>query len=237
MTYNRTALKEGAKEAVRGIEPHPAYTTFVYLLLSNIIAWLIMSLSGYASYYTALLSDPEHAEAILMAWLSRPANISGWIVVIALGLASTLLALGWLRYCMKLSKREQGSTADLFSCVKLWGKGIVIGILIGIFTTLWYLLLIFPAFIAVYRYSQAFYILLEHPEYTPLQCIRESKRIMRGNKWKLFVLQLSFIGWGFLISLTFGILGIWKNAYINVSYVRFYEYVRDANAQEFPVNS
>lgn len=31
-----------------------------------------------------------------------------------------------------------------------------------------------------------------------IQCIKESFRLMKGNVWRLFVLQLSFIGWGIL---------------------------------------
>lgn len=41
----------------------------------------------------------------------------------------------------------------------------------------------------------SYYILVENPDYTASEALRESKRIMKGQKLKLFVLWLSFIGW------------------------------------------
>jgi uncharacterized membrane protein len=234
MTYNRVALKESAKQTLRDAKPHPAYITFVYMLLAAIIGVLIVSLSGYYEYYMTVLSNPYDPDFVLEALQNIHPTIAGSLVIVVLSLAATLLELGWRRYCMKLSKREQGSVSDLFSEVRLWGKAILISLLTSLFIFLWSLLLYIPGIIAAYRYSQALYVLLEHPEYGPLQCIRESKRIMRGNKGKLFVIQLSFMGWAILISLTWGILGIWKYSYIYVTYVRFYEYVRDVNADSAP---
>lgn len=36
----------------------------------------------------------------------------------------------------------------------------------------------------------------EHPGLTANEAITESRRIMDGNKWRLFCLDLSFLGWG-----------------------------------------
>jgi len=243
MTYNRSALKIGAKEAIRGVEPHPAYITFVYLLLSFIISTLIQVISGYWDYtnftsdhYFEIMGNPYNTALMEEALSKIKFTPLSTIVVIALALATILLTIGWLSYCLKLSRKEQTSISDLFSGVKLWGKAILVSILIGIFTFLWTLLFFFPGVIAAYRYSQAYFILVEHPNYSPLQCIRESKRIMRGYKWKCFVLNLSFIGWSILITLTFGILGIWKQAYIDVTRTRFYEFVRDINSDGAPAD-
>ena len=80
------------------------------------------------------------------------------------------------------------------------GKTILLQIVTTIFIFLWSLLLIVPGIIAAIRYSMAFYILADHPEYTVTQCINESKARMRGNCGKYFVMILSFIGWAFLAS-------------------------------------
>jgi len=47
-------------------------------------------------------------------------------------------------------------------------------------------------------YSQGFLVLADNPDWTARQALRESKRIMRGWRGDLFVLTLSFIGWGLL---------------------------------------
>lgn len=46
----------------------------------------------------------------------------------------------------------------------------------------------------VFRYAMTNYILLDTGK-SGLEAISESKRMMKGNKWKFFVLHLSFIGW------------------------------------------
>ena len=45
------------------------------------------------------------------------------------------------------------------------------------------------------------YIMSEHPSLTANEAITESRRIMNGNKWRLFCLDFSFIGWELLCSL------------------------------------
>lgn len=85
-------------------------------------------------------------------------------------------------------------------------KAFMLQFLITIRVALWSLLLVIPGIIAAYRYSQAFFVLADHPEYTATQCINESKRLMNGNKWRLFCIQFSFIGWSLLASVPSGLL-------------------------------
>lgn len=46
------------------------------------------------------------------------------------------------------------------------------------------------------------YLLADNPQMTKEQAFAESKRMMQGQKWKAFVLDLSFIGWYILSGLT-----------------------------------
>lgn len=51
------------------------------------------------------------------------------------------------------------------------------------------------------RYAMAPYIMMENPQTGVFEAITRSKQLMVGNKGKLFVLQLSFIGWELLLAL------------------------------------
>lgn len=73
---------------------------------------------------------------------------------------------------------------------------------------LWGCLFIIPGIIKSYEYSQVTYILSENPDISAKEALRQSKAMMKGNKWKAFVLDLSFLGWDILSMITFGILGI-----------------------------
>ncbi len=77
-----------------------------------------------------------------------------------------------------------------------------------IFLFLWFLLLIIPGIIKAYEYRMIPYILAEHPDMPRKEVFYYSKMMMKGNKWKAFVLDLSFIGWWILSALTLGILSI-----------------------------
>lgn len=68
--------------------------------------------------------------------------------------------------------------------------------------------------VAQYRYAMSDYILAENPEMSPSDALAESKRMMHGNKWRLFCLELSFIGWGILCLCTCGIGFLWLSPYM-----------------------
>ena len=57
------------------------------------------------------------------------------------------------------------------------------------------------------------FILAEHPELTASEAIARSKEMMSGNRWCLFCLHFSFIGWDILSSLTLGIGNLWLRPY------------------------
>jgi len=73
-----------------------------------------------------------------------------------------------------------------------------------LFTLLWALLFVIPGIIALLRYSQAFFILVDDPAKGVMQCINESKQLMVGNKGTYFCLILTFIGWALLTGLAIG---------------------------------
>ena len=55
--------------------------------------------------------------------------------------------------------------------------------------------------VKAYSYAMTPYIMAEHPGLTANEAITESRRIMDGNKWRLFCLDLSFLGWELLCTL------------------------------------
>lgn len=105
------------------------------------------------------------------------------------------------------------------------GGNIVLALLIGLFTFLWTLLFIIPGIVMALGYSMAFYIKADHPDYDWKMCINESKRIMKGNKGRLFVLQLSFIGWYIVGALCLGIGTFWVVPYQAAAEAHFYQVI------------
>lgn len=62
--------------------------------------------------------------------------------------------------------------------------------------------------IKYYAYRMVPYILAENPQATPSEAILLSRQMMAGQKWRCFVLDLTFIlHWSFLPTLLANILG------------------------------
>lgn len=104
-----------------------------------------------------------------------------------------------------------------------------------LYTVLWTLLLIIPGIVKSYEYEMIPYLLAENPQMTKEQAFAESKRMMTGQKWRAFVLDLSFIGWNILSALTLGILGIfYVQPYMDATHAALYEALRYGNPYGAP---
>lgn len=98
----------------------------------------------------------------------------------------------------------------------------ILGLLISIYTFLWSLLFFIPGIIKSISYSMAYYIMIDNPSITATEAINRSRKMMYGHKMQYFVLQLSFIGWILLSSLTCGILLLWVMPYMRAASTNFY---------------
>ena len=110
----------------------------------------------------------------------------------------------------------------LFSGYEYYLKGFVISLLTSIIVMVGCILFIIPGIIFSFMYSQALYIYIENPEMGVIECLRTSRLAMNGHKVDLFVLNLSFIGWGILCVLTLGILSLYVVPYVGTTLVNFY---------------
>lgn len=107
-------------------------------------------------------------------------------------------------FLLTFVRTRQADNALMFEGFSRFGKVFILSLIIAIKVILWSLLFIIPGIIAGIRYSMAYYVLADNPDYSPTQCIEESKRLMIGNKMKYFCLNLSFIGWYILASIPAG---------------------------------
>lgn len=140
------------------------------------------------------------------------------------------LAYGMADFTLKVVRKDESkSTADLFKGFSnQFGRSIVAFILEAVYLALWFLLFIIPGIIKSFSYSMTFYLLHDHPELEGNDAITKSRELMKGHKWDLFVLRLSFIGWILLSCLTFGILAIlFVNPWMSVAQAKFYESIKE----------
>lgn len=173
---------------------------------------------------------PRAVQRTLMALSNFLASDAGTTVMILLAIAGVVLfvigggiQLGLIRYNLDLLTRENPPAfLTLFSRMSIFGRALGLRLMTGILTGLWSLLFVIPGIVAAYRYALAPYLMAEHPEMGVMEAISQSKALMRGNKWRLFCLKLSFIGWGILSTLTLGIGDLWLAPYLNAAKAAFY---------------
>ena len=109
-----------------------------------------------------------------------------------------------------------------------FGGLVLLGFLQALFLTLWSLLFVVPGIIKSYSYSMAFYIKNDDISKDWKTCINESRAMMNGKKWKLFCLDLSFIGWYILGSLCLGVGVLFVIPYHEMARANFYEELKVA---------
>lgn len=152
-----------------------------------------------------------------------PFVASTFSTLLTIALLPLTVAVYW--FFLTLVRNENPNIYKVFSIYKD-GKNtlklIFASILQGILIFLWTLLLIIPGIIKSMSYSQMFFLLRDFPELTTLEAISESKKRMKGLKWKYFLMHLSFIGWGILCLFSIGIGFLWLIPYIGTTMAIFY---------------
>ena len=142
------------------------------------------------------------------------------------------MEVGYARYNLELVDREGAKIESLFTYFYNWKTTAASRFLRGLYTFLWSLLFIIPGIIAAYSYAMTGYILAEDPELTAGEAISRSKEMMSGNRFRLFCLQFSFIGWEILSALTLGIGNLWLRPYKQAAVAAFYREI--SGTEYFP---
>lgn len=113
--------------------------------------------------------------------------------------------------------------ATLFEGFKDYTRVLGTMMLMFVYVVLWSFLFLIPGIIKSYSYYLTPFILKDRPELSYNAAIEESMRLMDGHKMQLFLLQLSYIGWGLLCIITCGIALLWVAPWMQMAYVDFYE--------------
>lgn len=106
-------------------------------------------------------------------------------------------------------------------------KGISVYVIMTISIMVGIIFLIVPGIIISLMFSQAIYVLADNPEIGIIEALKESVRMTKGYKWKMFLLQLSFLGLIILGMITLGIGLLWVMPYMQVTMAEAYIYLKN----------
>lgn len=103
--------------------------------------------------------------------------------------------------------------------------------------SLGYIVFVIYAMVAVFwkllQYSLFYFILADNDNVGVIDALRISRRMTKGYKWKLFLLELSFIGWILLSVLTCGILYLWILPYYNMAMTNAFMFLKRTDEERF----
>ena len=227
---NASSFRQQAREALSGNWPTAIITTLVAGLLGgsmfvqqtgmNLVTTSQQTVQNQDIQYN--LPDGGYGSNALLG-----AAVLGGSLVLIISLAQFLIggfvSLGLIQFNMNLIDKKPVDFMDIFSKSDMFVKALFLRLRLTVFIFLWTLLLIIPGIIKSYSYSMSGFIMTENPEITSKEAIEVSMKMMAGNKWRLFCLQLSFIGWYILGLMACGIGVFFVQPYVNAAIAAFYD--------------
>ncbi len=157
------------------------------------------------------------------------------IVAVAVGIAFDAFLINPIEVgCTRFFTRNLNQKANVAEIANAFDNNYINVVkttfLRDLYTALWTLLFIIPGIVKSYEYRMIPYILADHPEMSTKEVFAKSKELMQGQKWRAFVLDLSFIGWEILSLFTVQILGIfYVSPYRNMTNAALYERLEYGN--------
>ena len=232
MNWDIATLKGMAKNALTGSYWKSVLAGFLLMLCS-------------ATAFSGTSRGAEQFESTTDIEIFEQLNNNPYFGVIAMVIAAVALLAGIAGLALRIlvmNPLEIGIRRyfmeDLYAPCELdrltygfkmnYANGIITMLLRTVFTALWTLLLIIPGIIKSYEYRMIPYILAENPDLEWREVFSISRRMMDGEKWNAFILDLSFLGWAFLSAITLGLVGIfYVNPYKGLTDAALYMALRE----------
>lgn len=174
-------------------------------------------------------AEESPAYAASVAFIAVVIFVIVFLIVLAIALVwatfiTNPVQMGCDRFFFKTLNQKAEVKEVAFAFDRNYKNVIKILFFRSLYTALWSLLFWIPGIVKSYEYRMIPYLLAENPNLTKEQAFEMSKQMMTGNKWKTFVLDLSFIGWDFLSICTVGILDtFYVGPYRNLTNAALYE--------------
>lgn len=217
--WTRAQLKTNAK----GVLQNNYWVSFAAAVTPMIFAGILsffMSLFFGATTYSFSTSSSGYYYS---ASVAPGMGFLGFLLAIALvAFVYGPLNIGVSRFFIQAAKGDCQYMYVFSGFQQNYMKNVINMFMYGLFIFLWSLLFFFPGIYKMYQYYMVPYLLAENPDMDYKQAIELSKAMTQGDKWNIFVLNLSFIGWLMLGSLACGVGQLFIYPYINGTDAQLY---------------
>lgn len=211
--------------------------------VSAVVVALLMGIFGTVSGESSARRVSENSDiysgnlfnvGMITGLLAGIATVVILIVLVAKVFVGNLLKMGGYRFFI-LNQTAQPGIGTLLDGFR---SGHYVNIVLtmflrDLFTALWSLLLVVPGIVKHYEYLMVPYIIAENPAMDYKEAFQISKQMMDGEKMEAFIMDLSFLGWYLLSTVTCGLLAIfYVNPYVQASFAEMYTFNKQKAYQD-----
>ena len=206
--WSRKELKENAKVSLKA----NYWKAFLASLITAILG------GGFAASRKSMTDDEVVQElktsfgqqsvedmAAIIAGLAAIVFVACIISFIITIFVKNPLLIGSQKLLLNCKDSTASARDILFAFKNSYGNIVLISFVKDLCIFLWSLLLVCPGIIKIYEYRMVNFLIAENPGMSRKEAFAKSKEMMKGNKWKAFIFDLSFLGWHILGLITFGI--------------------------------
>ena len=203
--WTRAMLKTNARTALKKNYVNVVIASLIFAFISGAFGSSSAGNRGASSFTAGNLSKD---------FISFLTMILGIIIIIGIiGILLTIfvfnpLKVGIQKFFIENHYSNSGLSSLLWAFKTNYSNKVKTMFLMQVYLFLWSLLFAIPGIIKSYSYRLVPYILADNPDMNSDDAITLSREMMNGQKFEVFVLDLSFFLWWILSSITFNIVGI-----------------------------
>lgn len=239
---NRKKLKRDMLDAIHSGKTNIVWIALAFLALYLILYVLGMSVSGELTAVWDMAMELAETGVATIPEVESSAIAS--VLSLAIDVMIVMLNVGFAVACLSTARRQGASVGNLFDGFACFLRALSVQILQYLILSAYAMIYALPASAlmaaglgvlaplvcapllafavrAFYSYRQALFLMLDHPELSAFGCMRVSRELMRGHKWEMFKLDLSFLGW--MLLCLFPPAAIWVLPYTQVCYAGYYD--------------
>lgn len=204
--WNRKELKEQGRAAVK--------RNYWKSVLVSAIFMGVIGVAGFGQNSAQDSAQIDFCNAWVIASMVLVALLALVVVILTYELLVNPFEVGVNRFRLN-ALNDKGNVSDMGTGFDIsYKRNVKVLFFRDLYTVLWLMLFIVPGIVKMYEYRMIPYILADDPDICKSDAFKMSKQMMKGNKWRAFILDLSFILWGFLSLITMGIVGVfWAAPY------------------------
>lgn len=203
--WTRAMLKTNARAALKKNYVNVVIASLIFAFISGAFSSSSAGNRGASSFTAGNLSKD---------FISFLTMILGIIIIIGIiGILLTIfvfnpLKVGVQKFFIENHYSNSGLSSLLWAFKTNYSNTVKTMFLMQVYLFLWSLLFAIPGIIKSYSYRLVPYILADNPDMNSDDAITLSRDMMNGQKFEVFVLDLSFFLWWIISSITFNIVGI-----------------------------